>query len=143
MHTPATIDIAPTPLQARDLSLPLEWDPLLDGGRGGGKSFAVILEVFRRAERWSAQSRTLITRQEQGALSELEQLLAAIQEISKPTSDPARHRDFGADFVDKNGQAAVIVGCGEGPEPTRSGDQRKVQKSPRLGRKRQGADLTA
>ncbi|WP_324754026.1 hypothetical protein [Roseovarius sp. Pro17] len=107
MHNPATIDIAPMPFQARVLSLPLEWDLLLDGGRGGGKIYAVILEVFRRAERWGAQSRTLITRRTQGALSELEQSFAAIQEISKmgskPTSDAARHRDFAADFVDKNG----------------------------------------
>jgi hypothetical protein len=50
MHTPATIDIAPKPFQARNLSLPLEWDPLLVGGRGSGNSNAVILEVFRRGE---------------------------------------------------------------------------------------------
>ncbi|WP_323037690.1 hypothetical protein [Pararhodobacter sp.] len=96
MHNPATIDIAPMPFQARVLSLPLEWDLLLDGGRGGGKTYAVILEVFRRAERW-------------GALSELEQSLAAIQEISKmgskPTSDAARDSNFAADFVDKSGQS--------------------------------------
>lgn len=74
----STIDISPTPFQSRVLSLPMEWDLLLDGGRGGGKTYAVILEVFRRAERWGAQSRTLITRRTQGALSELEHELLSI-----------------------------------------------------------------
>lgn len=73
----STIDISPTPFQSRVPSLPMERDLLLDGGRGGGKTYAVILEVFRRAVRWGAQSRTLITRRTQGALSELEQPFAA------------------------------------------------------------------
>lgn len=74
----STIDISPTPFQSRVLSLPMEWDLLLDGGRGGGKTYAVILEVFRRAERWGAQSRTLTTRWTQVALSELERPFAAV-----------------------------------------------------------------
>ncbi|MEO0487545.1 MAG: hypothetical protein AAF092_16700 [Pseudomonadota bacterium] len=78
MQAASTIDISPTPFQSRVLSLPMEWVLLLDGGRGGGKTYAVILEVFRRAERWGAQSRTLITRRTQGALSELEHELLAI-----------------------------------------------------------------
>ncbi|WP_421858169.1 hypothetical protein [Oricola sp.] len=78
MQAASTIDISPTPFQSRVLSLPMEWDLLLDGGRGGGKTYAVILEVFRRAERWGAQSRTLITRRTQDALSELEHELLAI-----------------------------------------------------------------
>jgi len=89
MHNTATIDIAPTPFQARVLSLPLEWDLLLDGGRGGGKTYAVILEVFRRAEQWGAQSRTLITRRTQGALSELEHELLSIFRLRYGTA--ARH----------------------------------------------------
>jgi hypothetical protein len=36
MHNTATIDIAPTPFQARVLSLPLEWHQLLDDGRAVG-----------------------------------------------------------------------------------------------------------
>lgn len=84
-----TIDIAPTPFQARVLSLPMEWDLLLDGGRGGGKTYCVILEVFRRAERWGARSRTLITRRTQGALSELEHELLAIFRLRYGTA--ARH----------------------------------------------------
>lgn len=62
MQAASIIDICPTPFQSRVLSLPMEWDLLLDGGRGGGKTYAVILEVFRPAERWGAQSRTLINR---------------------------------------------------------------------------------
>jgi hypothetical protein len=68
------------PSQARVLSLPLECDLLLDGGRGGGKTYAVILAVFRQAERWGAQSRALISRRPQGALSKLEPSLTALQD---------------------------------------------------------------
>ncbi|MEL6644915.1 MAG: hypothetical protein AAFO57_04060 [Pseudomonadota bacterium] len=73
----STIDISPTPFQSGVLSLPMEGDLLPDGGRGDGKIYAVILEVFRRAERRDVQSRMLITLQTQGALSELEQSFAA------------------------------------------------------------------
>lgn len=47
----STIDITPTPFQARIQSPPQEWDLLLDGGRGGGKTYALILGGFHLAER--------------------------------------------------------------------------------------------
>ncbi|XHC09067.1 hypothetical protein ABWH98_16120 [Labrenzia sp. ac12] len=47
MQAASTIEISPTPFQSLDQSLPMEWDLLPDGGRGGGKTYAVILEVFR------------------------------------------------------------------------------------------------
>jgi hypothetical protein len=72
---------------------------MLDGGRGGGKTCAVILEVFRRAERWGAQSCTLIARRTQGVLSELEQSLAATQKIFKTGSEPiSTARPLNGDF---------------------------------------------
>jgi len=99
MHKTATIDIAPTPFLERVLSLSLKWDLMLDGGRGGGKTYAVIIEVFHRAELWGAQSRTLITRWPQGALSKLEQSSHAMQEISKMGSEPTlTARPMNGDF---------------------------------------------
>lgn len=47
----STIDITPTPFQARIQSPPQEWDLLLDGGRGGGKTYALILGGFHLVER--------------------------------------------------------------------------------------------
>ena len=97
MHNTATIDIAPTPFQARVLSLPLEWTCCWTAGRGGGapgggKTYAVILEVFRRAEQWGAQSRTLITRRTQGALSELEHELLSIFRLRYGTGRPPQRQ---------------------------------------------------
>jgi hypothetical protein len=73
----SNIDISPTPSQSRVLLLPMEWDLLLDRGQGGGKTYVVILEVFRRAGRSGAQSRTLSTLRTLDALSKLEQSFAA------------------------------------------------------------------
>ena len=73
----STIDISPTPSRARVPSMPLVCDLLLEGGRGDGKTYAAIPEVFRRAERRGALPRTLITRRAQGALCKLKQSFAA------------------------------------------------------------------
>jgi hypothetical protein len=51
MHNTATIEIAPTPFQARVLSLHFEWGLMPDGGRGGDKTYPVILVLLRRSER--------------------------------------------------------------------------------------------
>ena len=70
----STIDITPTQIQSRVHSLPMKWDRLLDGG----KTYAVILEVLCcQAERWCAQSRTLISRRTLSALSGLKLSFAA------------------------------------------------------------------
>lgn len=64
-----TIDIAPKPFQVRFLSLALEWDLMFDIGRGGGKVYVVIIEVFSCAERWGTLPLNFITCEVPGALS--------------------------------------------------------------------------
>lgn len=61
----ATIElerIEPTPLQARVLAIPEQYDLALTGGRGGGKTFSVLLLILRHVETHGQNARVLVVR---------------------------------------------------------------------------------
>jgi Terminase large subunit, T4likevirus-type, N-terminal len=59
-NTPATID--PTPFQARVLTIPEDHFLFLGGGRGGGKSFGLLLLILRHCNQYGSRARVLVTR---------------------------------------------------------------------------------
>jgi len=52
-----------SPYQERVLQVPLEWDLILLGGRGGGKSTASLAEIVRHVATYGAAARVLVLRQ--------------------------------------------------------------------------------
>ena len=54
--------IRPTPFQATVLSIPEDHFIFLGGGRGGGKSFALILLILRHCDQYRNRARVLVTR---------------------------------------------------------------------------------
>lgn len=69
--------INPTQFQERCLLVPEEYNLLLVGGKGGGKSMACILLVLRHIEQYGADAKPLLVRETHKALSELEEELAS------------------------------------------------------------------
>ena len=67
--------IAPTPYQHTVLELPEEANVLLAGGRGGGKTYAVLFLVLRHVEQYGENARPLILRETHKALTEIEDKL--------------------------------------------------------------------
>lgn len=67
--------IAPTPYQARVLSVPESLDLFLGGGRGGGKSFAKALLILRHVEQYRERARVLYVRRTYKGLSDFELVL--------------------------------------------------------------------
>jgi hypothetical protein len=64
--------ISPTPYQHAVLSVPEDWNLMLAGGRGGGKSTGALLLVLRHVEKYGAAARPLLLRETHKAVSELE-----------------------------------------------------------------------
>ena len=54
--------ITPTPWQARVLSVPEAFDLFLGGGRGGGKTYGLLLLILRHVETYGELARVLVTR---------------------------------------------------------------------------------
>ena len=54
--------IEPTQLQARVLAIPETYDIALTGGRGGGKTFGVLLLILRHVETHGRNARVLVVR---------------------------------------------------------------------------------
>lgn len=65
-----TID--PTPLQARVLAVPEDHDIFLGGGRGGGKSYALLMLAVRHVEQYGRNAHVLIVRRHHPDLRQLE-----------------------------------------------------------------------
>lgn len=54
--------IEPSAFQGRVLAIPEEYDVALTGGRGGGKTFAVLLLILRHVETHGSAARVLVVR---------------------------------------------------------------------------------
>ena len=75
MASLATSRWAPTPWQARVLSIPEQYDLALLGGRGGGKSLAIAFLFLRHCEQYGAKARCLYIRQTHAAVEDFAQTL--------------------------------------------------------------------
>jgi hypothetical protein len=71
-------ELKPTPFQQRVLTLPVEYDLALLGGRGGGKSFTLALLILRHAEVYGEKARILYLRRTYKGLADFESLLREI-----------------------------------------------------------------
>jgi hypothetical protein len=63
--------LEPTPYQSTCMTVPQEFNLLLCGGRGGGKSIAALLMVLRHCEQYGDQARPLIVRETYKSAQEL------------------------------------------------------------------------
>ena len=66
---PATVELLPW--QERVMLLPEEWDLFLGGGRGGGKTRALLLLILRHCATYGERSRVLVLRRTYKALEDL------------------------------------------------------------------------
>lgn len=64
--------IEPTPFQTQVLAVPEGCDLFLGGGRGGGKSYGLLLLALRHAEQYRENARVLIVRRDFPSLRDLE-----------------------------------------------------------------------
>ena len=63
-----------SPFQHRVLTIPEECDVFLGGGRGGGKSFCLVLLALRHVEQYGAKARILYVRQTYRGIADFELL---------------------------------------------------------------------
>lgn len=64
--------IRPTGFQQRVLSVPEKFDIALTGGRGGGKTYAVLLSILRHIEQYAEHARVLVVRRDFPSLRDFE-----------------------------------------------------------------------
>ncbi|MEX0758502.1 MAG: phage terminase large subunit, partial [Tistlia sp.] len=64
--------IEPTPFQSRVLATPEDCDLFLGGGRGGGKTFALLLLILRHVETYGSHARVLVVRRDFPSLRDFE-----------------------------------------------------------------------
>jgi hypothetical protein len=67
--------IKPTPMQDRMLGIPENWNIALTGGRGGAKTFGVILMVERHLLKYGTGAKVLILRENYKGLQQIEQTM--------------------------------------------------------------------
>ena len=84
--------IAPTPYQAACLHYRPHVGVMSAGGRGSGKSFGMLLAVVKHLEEFGVDAKPLVTREQWGALTELQSTLlmlcaAAFGDASQNKSD--------------------------------------------------------
>jgi hypothetical protein len=70
--------VIPTPFQQAVLRVPEDWNLLLVGGRGGGKSTCVQQLILRHCEKYGSKARPLLIRETHKAISELEESLVLL-----------------------------------------------------------------
>ncbi len=73
-----TEEMAPTPYQARVLSVPETVDLFLGGGRGGGKSHCKALLILRHVEQYREKARVLYVRRTYKGLADFELVLRSL-----------------------------------------------------------------
>ncbi|WP_407120233.1 terminase large subunit domain-containing protein [Bradyrhizobium sp. STM 3561] len=100
--------INPTPYQATVLSVPENWNLLMAGGRGGGKSTGALLLVLRHVEKYGEKARPLIVRETHKAITELEEQLDSL--LSVAYGKGVRHNRAEHTFRLPNG---AIIECGQ------------------------------
>ncbi len=71
----AAREIRPTPYQSRILSIPQDYNIALLGGRGGGKTHAIMFLVIRHCSEFKARARVLITRRRLKSLIQMSEEL--------------------------------------------------------------------
>lgn len=64
--------IEPTPFQQQVLGVPETFDLFLGGGRGGGKTYALLLLILRHVESYGANARCLVVRRDFPSLRDFE-----------------------------------------------------------------------
>jgi hypothetical protein len=64
--------IEPTPWQSRVLAVPEQYDLFLGGGRGGGKTYALLLLILRHVETYGHNARVLVIRRNYPDLRDME-----------------------------------------------------------------------
>lgn len=105
-------EITPTPYQHTVLSIPEQWNLLLAGGRGGGKSTAAELLVLRHVEKYGENARPLLVRETHKAVTELEDKLDEL--LTSAYGRGVRHNRADHVFRMSSG-AAVELGQIDGP----------------------------
>lgn len=73
-----TEEMAPTPYQARVLSVPETVDLFLGDGRGGGKSHCKALLILRHVEQYREKARVLYVRRTYKGLADFELVLRSL-----------------------------------------------------------------
>lgn len=76
----------PTPFQERVLGIPEDVSIALPGGRGGGKTSAVLLVILRHLALYGAAAKALIVRRSFPALKEIEERLVALFAAAMPAA---------------------------------------------------------
>lgn len=105
--------LAPTPYQHSVLHVPEQWNLMLAGGRGGGKSTAALLVVLRHVEKYGNRARPLLIRETDKALEELETELDGL--FTAAYGRGVRHNRADHVFRLPNG-AIVELGHLQGPD---------------------------
>ncbi|MBY0530855.1 MAG: hypothetical protein K2P86_02680 [Xanthobacteraceae bacterium] len=77
-------EFVPTPYQQQVLLVPENYNLLLAGGRGGGKSTAANLCVLRHVEKYKAQARPLIVRESYKAAQQIWESLVDLLSAAYP-----------------------------------------------------------
>ena len=72
----------PTPYQQSILSIPEHMNLMLAGGRGGGKSTAVLWIILRHVEKYQAQARPLVVRDTYKAMTEFAEQLDSLLSVA-------------------------------------------------------------
>lgn len=70
--------VRPSPFQAQVLAVPEDMNLFLGGGRGGGKSFAVMLLILRHCNQYKNRARVLVTRRRLKSLLQFAEELRAL-----------------------------------------------------------------
>lgn len=96
----------PSRYQRAILSLPEKYNLLLCGGRGGGKSFAIIFLLLKHIEQYGERARALLVRESWDALKQLEDEFELIALYA--TNGAVKHNKTEHAFYFPNGGTVVF-----------------------------------
>lgn len=106
--------VEPTLYQRRVLSIPENINVLLSGGRGGGKTHALLFLILRHIEKYGADARPLIVRETWKSLEEIMDALCALLTAAYGTKAVQFNR---ANGIFRLGNGAIVE-CGQLDGPT-------------------------